>query len=154
MKAAKCDDWHWMQYALANAKKAQQQGEVPVGAVVVQQGAVIGEGFNRPIMLQDPTAHAEVIALREAAKTAQNYRLPQTTLYVTLEPCAMCVGAMIQARIQRLVFGAYDLRAGAISSVFRLLDDPRINHRFSWHGGVDESVCSNMLKDFFRARRC
>ena len=143
----------WMERALELAHHAADTHEVPVGAVLVLDDHVIGKGWNQPISLQDPSAHAEIIALREGAKALGNYRLLNTTLYVTLEPCAMCVGAMIHARIQRLVFGAYDKRTGAVSSVFQLLDDERLNHRVDWEGGVMEQECGDILRDFFRKRR-
>jgi tRNA(adenine34) deaminase len=146
-------DQHYMQQAFSLAKKAESEGEVPVGAVIVSDNTVIAEGWNQPIQLHDPSAHAEMMALRKAATTIGNYRLKNTTLYVTLEPCAMCVGAMIHARIQRLVFGAYDPKAGAVKSVFHLLDDPRHNHAIEWQGGVMESDCGAILKAFFKQRR-
>lgn len=146
-------DLPFMQQALRLAMHAQQQGEVPIGAVLVKDNAIIAEGFNQPIATHDPTAHAEIVALRAAAKQVNNYRLIHTTLYVTLEPCAMCVGALLQARIQRLVFGALDPRAGAVISVFHLLDEPRLNHRILWQGDVMAKPCAAMLKTFFKARR-
>lgn len=143
----------WMQRALALAQQGVDAGEVPVGAVVVRDGVVIGEGFNQPIGSHDPTAHAEIVALRQAAIHEQNYRLPGTTLYVTLEPCVMCVGAMIHARVERLVFGAYEAKTGAAGSVFELLQAPQHNHRVKITGGVLEEACGQILKDFFQARR-
>ena len=142
-----------MAQALALAKEAAQKQEVPVGAVLVRDRQIIGRGLNQPISSQDPTAHAEIIALRAGAKHLGNYRLPGTTLYVTLEPCAMCVGAMIHARIQRLVFGANDPRAGAVCSVFQLLDEKRLNHRVKWEGGILARECGQILKQFFEDRR-
>ena len=146
-------DQQWIAYALELARQAANQGEVPVGAILVQDDKIIGQGHNRPISNCDPTAHAEVLALRDAARQLQNYRLLNTTLYVTLEPCAMCVGAMIHARIQRLVFGALDPRAGAIESVFQIANEAKLNHRFSWQGGVKAAECGLVLKEFFQAKR-
>jgi tRNA(adenine34) deaminase len=143
-----------MRRALALAAEAERHGEVPVGAVVVADGEIVGEGWNRPIGARDPTAHAEIVALRAAAAALQNYRLPGTTLYVTLEPCAMCAGAIVHARVARVVFGATDPRAGAAGSVFDLLpSDRRFNHYVSCEGGVLAEQCAGLLRDFFRARR-
>jgi tRNA(adenine34) deaminase len=147
------DDVVWLNYAIQLAERARQQGEVPVGAVLVSDQAIIGEGWNKPIISHDPTAHAEIMALRNGAQTLQNYRLTGSTLYVTLEPCAMCAGAMIHARIKRLVFGAYDPRAGAISSVFKIIDSPLLNHRIDWQGGLLAETCGQQLQDFFKQRR-
>ncbi len=147
------DDEKWMQHALALAEKARVMGEVPVGAVLVQAGEVLGEGWNQPIGGHDPTAHAEVMALRQAGQRAQNYRLPGTTLYVTLEPCIMCAGAMLHARVERLVFGAFDPKTGAAGSVFDLLGDARHNHRVEVRGGVLQAQCAEQLQAFFRERR-
>jgi len=144
---------YWMREALALACKAESVGEVPVGAIVVYQDQIIGKGFNQPISSHDPTAHAEIIAMRDAANQLNNYRLVDTTLYVTLEPCAMCAGAMIHARIKNLVFGAIDLRAGAISSIFNILDEKELNHRVTWQGGILKNECGELLKKFFKARR-
>lgn len=146
-------DQYWMRYALALAEKAEQQGEVPIGAVVVYEQHCIAEGWNQPISQHDPTAHAEIIALRAAAKRLENYRLPNTVLYVTLEPCVMCAGAIIQARVRRIVFGAYDPKAGAVSSRFDILRDTRHTHRVDCQGGVLAEVCGEMLKQFFINRR-
>lgn len=146
-------DDHWMGAALACARQAAGLGEVPVGAVLVRDGAMIASGYNRPICDHDPSAHAEMIALRAAARQLGNYRLPGTTLYVTLEPCAMCAGAIIHARVQRLVFGAPDPKAGAVYSVYDLISQPRLNHRVEWTGGVHGQACGEILRDFFRARR-
>ena len=143
----------FIQYALSLAKKAEKEGEVPVGAVIVCDNKIMAEGWNQPIQLHDPSAHAEMMVLRKAAQHIGNYRLKNTTLYVTLEPCAMCVGAMIHARIERLVFGAYDPKAGAVKSVFQLLDDSRHNHAIQWEGGVCANECAAILKSFFQARR-
>lgn len=142
-----------MAMALALARRAEQAGEVPVGALLVRDGLVIGEGWNRPIGSHDPSAHAEMVALREAAASVGNYRLPNTTLYVTLEPCAMCAGAIIHARIGRLVFGASDPRAGAVHSLYDLISQPRLNHRVEWRGGVLDTECGDLLRHFFRQRR-
>lgn len=144
---------HWMRHALNLAAQAAAQGEVPVGAVLVKDGEVIGEGYNRPIADHDPSAHAEMVALREAGLSQSNYRLPDTTLYVTLEPCVMCAGAIIHARVRRLVFGALDPKAGAVSSVYDVLGEPRLNHAVECTGGVLEEECGAILRDFFRARR-
>ena len=143
----------WMQRALKLAKQAKQRNEVPVGAVLVLDGEVIGEGWNQSIAQKDPTAHAEIIALRAGAAKLNNYRLVNSVLYVTLEPCAMCVGAMIHARINRLVFGAYDAKAGAVASVFNLLDAKRLNHHFEYQGGVLAQECGELLTNFFAGRR-
>jgi len=142
-----------MQEALTLARKAGAIGEVPVGAVVVKQGAIIGRGWNHPIAAHDPTAHAEIIAIREAARTLENYRLTDTTLYVTLEPCAMCAGAMVHARLRRLVFGAPDPRAGAAGSLFNIVQTPVLNHRVDLVGGVLAEQCGELLKSFFSQRR-
>ncbi len=146
-------DQHWMRHALTLARRAEAEGEVPVGAVLVKDDAMIGEGWNQPIGLHDPSAHAEMLALRKAGSALQNYRLTDTTLYVTLEPCVMCAGAILHARLARVVFGAYDPKAGAVSSVYDVLTVPRLNHRLSCEGGVLEQDCAGLLKDFFRARR-
>lgn len=147
------DDARWMRHALALAQRAQDAGEVPVGAVVVREGAILGEGWNRPIGAHDPSAHAEMIALRAAAATATNYRLGGSTLYVTLEPCVMCAGAIVHARVQRLVYGAPDPKAGAVLSVYDVIDRPRLNHVVAWSGGVLEAECAEILRAFFKARR-
>jgi tRNA(adenine34) deaminase len=147
------EDEHWMHHALALAAKAGEHGEVPVGAVLIRNDAILGEGWNQPITLNDPSAHAEMLALRAAGQTASNYRLPDTTLYVTLEPCPMCVGAMIHARVKRVVFGAFDPKTGAAGSAFDLLADARHNHRVEVVGGILQEECAEMLKAFFRARR-
>ncbi len=147
------DDRQWMEAALLEAGKAAAEGEVPVGAVVVMGGRRVAGGFNRPIATHDPTAHAEIVALRAAAQSLGNYRLVDATLYVTLEPCAMCVGAIIHARVRRLVFGAEDPRTGAVCSVASLVDAPFFNHRVSWTGGVLAARCGDILREFFAARR-
>ncbi len=140
-----------MHAALALARKAE--AEVPVGALVVRNGAVIGRGWNHPIIAHDPTAHAEIIAMRDAAQTLKNYRLMDTTLYVTLEPCAMCAGAMVHARVNRLVFGATDPRAGAAGSVLNIVQTTMLNHRLEVTAGVLADECGTLLKQFFEARR-
>jgi tRNA(adenine34) deaminase len=147
-------DEHWMRQALALAQQGSAAGEVPVGALIVQDDAVIGTGWNRPITSADPTAHAEVVALRQAALSQNNYRLPAATLYVTIEPCTMCAGALIHARIRRLVFGAMEPRAGAVCSHFRLLDTDGIyNHRVEWTQGVLADECAKVMSSFFQTRR-
>lgn len=146
-------DVYWMQHALRLAEQAEQAGEVPVGAVLVLNDEIIGEGFNRPIGGLDPTAHAEIIAIRHAAERLENYRLPETTLYVTLEPCLMCAGAMVHARIKELVYGAYDKRAGAVVSKAQLLDQPFLNHKVEHRGGLLADQCAHQLSAFFRVRR-
>lgn len=143
----------WMRRALELARRAEALGEVPVGAVVVHDAEIIGEGWNQPITSNDPTAHAEIVALRAAAQRLRNYRLTDTSLYVTLEPCAMCAGAIVHARIARVVFGAPDPRAGAGGSVFNLLASERLNHRASVRGGVLVEECAGLLQDFFQSRR-
>ncbi|HET8708347.1 MAG TPA: tRNA adenosine(34) deaminase TadA [Pseudomonadales bacterium] len=147
------DDAYWMRRALQLAELAAEQGEVPVGAIIVRNNEVIGEGWNQPICSHDPTAHAEVIALRRAAELSQNYRLPGTTLYVTLEPCAMCVGAMIHARVGRLVFAAREPKAGAVVSQLQMLELAHFNHRIEVEEGVLAEPCGKFLTQFFRARR-
>lgn len=154
MDPSKETDEHWMQLALSLADRAAAEGEVPVGAVLVLNDAVIGEGWNRPIGTHDATAHAEIKALREAGQRLGNYRLPGTTLYVTLEPCVMCAGAIIHARVDRVIFGAPDPKAGACGSVFALLpSNSRFNHRTDCRGGVLTEDCAEILRAFFRARR-
>jgi tRNA(adenine34) deaminase len=142
-----------MRRALALARHAQDAGEVPIGAVVVHGGDVIGEGWNQPIRAHDPSAHAEIIALRAAAAYLRNYRLAGTTLYVTLEPCAMCAGAIVQARVARVVFGALDPKAGAGGSVFNLLVSEKLNHRADVANGVLSEECGEVLRRFFQERR-
>ena len=143
----------FMQRALALASHAQTQGEIPVGAVLVQGGSIVGEGWNQPVATCDPTAHAEILALRQAAVRLQNYRLPGATLYVTLEPCAMCAGAIVNARVRRLVFAARDLRFGAVRSKFRLADSELLNHRVVVEEGLFAADAGEMLTRFFGARR-
>lgn len=146
-------DEYFMRRALWLADQAVLQGEVPVGAVLVRGGGIVGEGWNRPIASCDPTAHAEIVALREAGHRLNNYRLPDTTLYATLEPCAMCSGAILQARVGRVVFGAYDPKAGAAGSVLSVLNTRQLNHTVNITGGVLASVCAERLQAFFAARR-
>lgn len=142
-----------MQHALALAKKAEALGEVPVGAVLVKNDEVIAEGWNQPISSHDPSAHAEMIALRAAGEQLQNYRLPDTTLYVTLEPCAMCAGALVQARVSRVVFAAKEPRTGAAGSVMNVLSHEALNHRCEVAEGVCANESASLLKAFFKARR-
>jgi len=146
-------DQRWMACAIELARIAESQGEVPVGAVLVRNDAQLAQGHNRPIGACDPTAHAEIVALRAAATQAGNYRLPGSTLYVTLEPCAMCAGAIVQARVARVVFGARDPRAGAAGSVFQVFGEARLNHRPVVVEGVLADSCGALLSDFFRRRR-
>lgn len=146
-------DHVWMQFALDEAEDALKRDEVPVGAVVVLEERIIGRGHNRVITDHDPTAHAEIVALRDAAQTVENYRLVGATLYVTIEPCAMCAGALINARIKRLVYGARDEKAGAVESVFEICTDPRLNHQLEVEGGVLEQECRQIIQSFFRQKR-
>ena len=146
-------DLAFMQAALDLAREGGSAGEVPVGAVVVQEGRIVGRGFNAPISRHDPTAHAEIMALRDAASTLGNYRLPGCTLYVTLEPCAMCSGAIMHARIARVVYGARDPKTGACGSVVDLFAEPRLNFHAEVSGGVMAEECGRLLSDFFAARR-
>ncbi|HEY7773051.1 MAG TPA: tRNA adenosine(34) deaminase TadA [Marinagarivorans sp.] len=150
--SAAIDDVYFMHLALLQAERAFSCDEVPVGAVIEQQGRVIGRGFNRPIQACDPTAHAEVQALRAAANATANYRLPEATLYVTVEPCTMCLGALIHARIKRIVFAAYEPKAGRLCS-HSLLDDPCFNHRIAVTGGVCELPACELMQRFFAERR-
>jgi tRNA(adenine34) deaminase len=147
------NDYDWMRRALALAAHGEARDEVPVGAVVVLDDAPVGEGWNQPIGRHDPTAHAEVVALRAAGDRLGNYRLPRTTLYVTMEPCLMCVGAIIHARLARLVYGATDPKGGAVCSLCRGLELPGLNHRVEVSGGVLAEACGAVLQRFFRARR-
>jgi tRNA(adenine34) deaminase len=148
------EDEMFMRYAITLAQRAESEGEVPVGALLVRDGKVIGEGWNRPITTSDPTAHAEIMALRDAGKRVANYRLPDTTLYVTLEPCPMCAGAIVHARVKRVVYGTTDPKGGAAGSVFNLLpSDERFNHYVKAEGGVLADECANLLRNFFRSRR-
>lgn len=142
-----------MRRALALADRAADEGEVPVGAVVVLEGNIIGEGWNQVVSAKDPSAHAEIVALRDAASVVANYRLPGSILYVTLEPCTMCVGALIHARVAQLVFGAKEPRAGVVCSTCALLDEPRYNHKVNWQADVLAQDCGSRLQTFFQARR-
>ena len=146
-------DRQFMQQALEMARLAAKAGEVPVGAVLVRDGQVIAGAFNQPITQHDPSAHAEMLALRAAAESERNYRLPGTTLYVTLEPCTMCAGAMLHARIDRVVFGAYDPKTGAAGSVMDVFSEKQINHQTEVHGGMMSEECGQLLRDFFKERR-
>lgn len=147
------NDEKYMRRAIELAAQGERLGEVPVGAVIVCDDEIIGEGFNQPISSHDPTAHAEVVALRQAAEHIQNYRLVDSTLYVTLEPCTMCVGALIHARIERLVFGTTEPKAGVVVSQAQLVDSNYFNHRMTVEGGVLAETCQHQLSDFFRRRR-
>ncbi len=146
-------DEEWMRQALIQAAQAEAAGEVPVGAVIVKDCELVAQGWNRPIGSNDPSGHAEIIALRAGAARLANYRLPDCTLYVTLEPCAMCAGAIIQARLERVVFGAADPKSGAAGSVFDILGTHRLNHTVAVVGGVLAEDCGKLLSDFFGARR-
>jgi tRNA(adenine34) deaminase len=148
------NDEDWMRHALDLARRGAERGEVPVGALVVDaQGRILGEGFNHPIGAHDPTAHAEILALRRAATTIGNYRLPGTTMYVTLEPCLMCCGALVHARVGRLVYGAREPKSGAVGSAFDVLANPRLNHSVHVTGGVLADVSTTLLQTFFSGRR-
>jgi len=146
-------DQHWMAEALLLAERAGLEDEVPIGAVIVREGEIVGRGWNRNIGLNDPSAHAEIMAMRDAGKRLGNHRLPGCSLYVTLEPCPMCAGAMIHARLARVVYGADDPKTGAAGGVFNLLADPAHNHRIEVNGGYLAEECAALLKDFFRQRR-
>jgi tRNA(adenine34) deaminase len=143
----------WMQHALREARSAQDVGEVPVGAVIVKDGEVIATGQNRNLRDHDPSAHAEIVTLRAAGVRLGNHRLEQCEMYVIIEPCAMCAGALVHARLRRLVYGAKDAKAGAVESVLNVLNHPRLNHQMEVTGGVLEMECSQMLREFFRVRR-
>ena len=147
------DDAAFMGLALEEARRAAAEGEVPIGAVVVLDDRVIGRGHNRPIAAMDPTAHAEILALRAAAQEMRNYRLSGAVLYATVEPCPMCCGAALHARLARVVYGAPDPKAGAARTLYRLLDDPWMNHEACVTGGVRSQECAALLTEFFRARR-
>jgi tRNA(adenine34) deaminase len=147
------DDLVFMERALVLARQAEALGEVPVGAVLVRDSAIVGEGFNQPIGRRDATAHAEILALRAGGQLLGNYRLPDTCLYVTLEPCLMCVGAMLHARIARLVYGATDPKVGAAGSLLNAFSNSGLNHQVQVEGGVLATECSELLRNFFRARR-
>ena len=146
-------DRQFMQQALDQAKLAAMAGEVPVGAVLVRDGKIISRGFNQPISNSDPSAHAEMMALRAAAHIESNYRLPGTTLYVTLEPCIMCAGAMLHARVERVVFGATEPKTGAAGSVLNVFSEKQINHQTQVEGGIMGDECGQILRDFFKGRR-
>lgn len=146
-------DARWMQVALGLAREAEACGEVPVGAIVVVAGEIVGRGYNRPILSRDPTAHAEIVALRDAARTLSNYRLPGATLYVTVEPCVMCTGAIFHARLARLVYGAREYKTGANGSVLDLFAEPRLNHHCEIAGGVLADESAALLSGFFESRR-
>lgn len=147
------NDEYWMRQALLLAKQAEQEGEVPVGAVIVLDNALIGAGWNQPISQNDPTAHAEIVALRFACLQQQNYRLPESTMYITLEPCVMCAGAIIHARIKRLVYATTEPKTGAAGSGFDVFNQPRLNHQVQCEHGVLAAECSELLKAFFRSKR-
>ena len=151
--AEKPIDVVWMELALDEARDALALDEVPVGAIVVIDEKIVGRGCNRSITDEDPTAHAEVVALRDAARAVRNHRLLKATLYVTVEPCVMCAGALVQARIERLVYGAADPKAGAVDSLFRLCNEPALNHQIEVRGGVLEDKCREMVVSFFRSKR-
>ena len=151
--AADSPDVHFMQQALRLAARAQAAAEVPVGAVLVKDGAILAEAWNRPIAAEDPTAHAEIEALRAGGRALRSYRLTDTTLYVTLEPCVMCAAALVHARVRRVVFGAWDARAGAAGSLIDVFGLPGLNHRVDVFGGVLSEECSALLRDFFAPRR-
>ena len=151
MKAA--TDTEWMRRALLLAQRAAEEGEVPVGALLVVDGECVGEGWNRPIASTDPTAHAEIVAMRAGAATLRNYRLGDATLYVTLEPCAMCMGAVLNARVARVVFGAWDAKAGACGSVIDLPREPRLGQRVDVFGGICSEESAALLRQFFESRR-
>ena len=144
---------HWMQQALSLAEQAALQGEVPVGAVVILNDEIIGEGFNQPIATSDPTAHAEIVALRNAAKKIGNYRLNDATLFVTIEPCLMCAGSLVHARIKKVVFGAVEPKAGAVISAHNVLDNAKLNHTVDYQGGVLADECSKIISTFFQNKR-
>jgi tRNA(adenine34) deaminase len=146
-------DEKWMMYALELADKAAAMGEIPVGAVIVKEGKVIGEGWNQSIALHDPSAHAEMLAVRQAGQNQQNYRIIDSTLYVTLEPCSMCAGLLVHSRVSRVVYGATDLKTGAAGSVMNILQHAHLNHQIDVSGGVLGELCSSRLSEFFKARR-
>jgi tRNA(adenine34) deaminase len=146
------DDF-WMGFALEEAKLACQKEEVPIGAIILLDNEIIGRGHNQPIKSCDPTAHAEIIALREAAQKIENYRLSEATIYVTIEPCAMCAGAIVNARIKRLVFGAVEPRQGAINSIFQICNNSSLNHQVNVTAGIRETECRDFMQAFFKSRR-
>jgi len=153
MGISQVQDEAWMRHAIRLAQRAEVQGEVPVGAVLIINQQCIAEGWNTPIIDHDPSAHAEIKALRKAGQTLANYRLLNSTLYVTLEPCVMCMGAIAHARVKRVVFGARDEKRGAICSALALADAEFLNHKIEWQGGILSDTCRDLLRDFFRARR-
>jgi tRNA(adenine34) deaminase len=146
-------DESFMRHALREAKRALEEEEVPVGAVVVREGRIVARAHNRPLHLNDPSAHAEILALRRAARKLGNYRLPACTLYVTIEPCAMCAGAIVQGRLRRVVFGASDPKAGASGSALTVLNHPKLNHQAEVSGGLLAADCAGLLREFFRRKR-
>lgn len=146
-------DTIWMQHALQLAERAADNNEVPVGALLVKDNQIIGEGWNRPIQENDPSAHAEIVTLRHAGKIQQNYRLIDSTLYVTLEPCVMCVGALVHARIKQVIFGAFDKKGGAVTSCFELGHSNKFNHKIIFHGGLLAERCGSLLTEFFKKKR-
>lgn len=146
-------DQFFMGFALAEARQAREAGEVPIGAVVIFENQIVGSGHNQPIGLHDPTAHAEILAIRQAAERIGNYRLTDATLYVTIEPCAMCAGAMVNARIKRLVYGATEIRAGAVDSVFQICNNSSLNHQVEVISGVNAEECRQIMQAFFKERR-
>ncbi len=146
-------DEDWMRHAIRLAERAAAQGEVPVGALIVRDDRLIAEGWNEPIASNDPSAHAEIQALRRAGRELDNYRLPGASLFVTLEPCVMCMGAIVHARVERLVFGAYDPKRGGVCHALQLAEADFLNHRVDWRGGVMQEACAALLLDFFRERR-
>jgi tRNA(adenine34) deaminase len=146
-------DQQWMRHAIRLAQRAEDSGEVPVGAVLVKNNQCLAEGWNTPISSHDPTAHAEITAIRQAGFALNNYRLTGATIYVTLEPCVMCMGAISHARIDRLVFGAFDPKRGAVCSALHLTDAVFLNHKVDWQGGMLEAVCADLLRSFFKAKR-
>jgi len=143
----------WMREALSEARKAESEGEVPVGAVVLLNEKIIGRGHNHPILEHDPTAHAEIIALRQATHNYANYRLPGSILIVTIEPCIMCVGAMILARVEEVIYGAADPKSGAVRSCYQIADDNRLNHKIQVRSGILEEECGSLMSSFFASRR-
>jgi tRNA(adenine34) deaminase len=150
------NDAYFMSQALKEARKAQKLGEVPIGAVIIFDDKIIARGFNKCIILSDPTAHAEIVALRKAAKKLNNYRLNDCSIYVTIEPCAMCVGALVNARIKKLIFGAYDVKSGACKSVFKITKSKKLNHKIEFDGGKEKYLneeCADIIKNFFKERR-
>ncbi|HVI11164.1 MAG TPA: tRNA adenosine(34) deaminase TadA [Candidatus Binatia bacterium] len=147
------NDELWMEEALRAAQRALESGDVPVGAVVVREGVIVGRGWNRSIIDSDPTAHAEIVALREAGTNVGNYRLADCDLFATIEPCSMCAGALVHARIRRLIYGADDPKAGAVKSVMQALNHPRLNHQVAVSSGILAGRCAEMLQTFFKSRR-